>query len=437
MAQSQQFFDDFQQKMNNLADIRRNLQASVQFKQQFTDDIKTRLGDINNNVKELAGLINDLKTKADNLEQQIGTNSSSVSDKEQQIEAIKQQMANASAEKDRVTQEFSEHKDKTVAEMNENQNRIEQMEAQLRDLTQQKEIAENKAKSLQTDIQSSGDQKDKIHAAQLAQFSQENQQRLQEQEQQLTQKIDECEGKITDLQNQLQSKTNEYQETYQQLEQQQNTSQGQVADLQSQIDNLTRENQELIQMLTSATEAINQVNNELETIVNTVPNAQTKQEVDSLFNQIIQQLQDSIQNISRAAQGNPTANLVNVAKPGQQYDVDANFNNLMTIHANNTQTNQYTIFMRTLRKRGPLKNSIDQNINNAQRGDSVAIQNLKQILEQNRLIVPAQRAGKRKTMKKHRKQKGGFTYKTNSKRRSITSKTSRRSSRTSSRKSSR
>jgi hypothetical protein len=109
----------------------------------------------------------------------------------------------------------------------------------------------------------------------------------------------------------------------------------------------------------------------------------------------------------------------------------------MAIHANNTQTNQYTTFIRTLKRRGALQNSINKIINNAQRGDQASIQQLKEILQQNRLIVPAQHAGKRKTMKKRRKQKGGFTYKTNSKRRSITSKASRRSSTNSSRKSSR
>ena len=34
---AQQFLDDFDSKMNRLVDIRRNLQNSVQFKQQFTN----------------------------------------------------------------------------------------------------------------------------------------------------------------------------------------------------------------------------------------------------------------------------------------------------------------------------------------------------------------------------------------------------------------
>lgn len=47
MDQSQQFLEDFQQKMDRLANIRRQLQASVQFKTQFTDELKSKLGEIN------------------------------------------------------------------------------------------------------------------------------------------------------------------------------------------------------------------------------------------------------------------------------------------------------------------------------------------------------------------------------------------------------
>jgi chromosome segregation ATPase len=437
MAQTQQFLDEFQQKMDRLADIRRNLQASVQFKQQFTDELKTSLRGINDKVKQLSDLINNLKSKADNLEQQIGTNASSIGDKERQISEINQQMMNASAEKDRINQEFTQYKSTTENNLKGLYSEIDQLEAQLRDVTQQKESAENQTKALQADIQASGDQKDKEHAEQIDKIGQDNQRQLQEQEQQLTQKINDCEAKITDLQSQLQSKTDEHQQTSQQLDDHKTQTQGQVADLQKQIDELTKFNQELIQRLKTATEAINEANDELASIVESVPNAQTKQEVDSLLNQITQQLEDSILNISRAAQGQPMTNLVNIAPSGQPYDVETNFNNLMAIHANNTQTNQYTTFIRTLKRRGALQNSINKIINNAQRGDQASIQQLKEILQQNRLIVPAQHAGKRKTMKKRRKQKGGFTYKTNSKRRSITSKASRRSSTNSSRKSSR
>ena len=165
-----------------------------------------------------------------------------------------------------------------------------------------------------------------------------------------------------------------------------------------------------------------------------------KEEVDALLNEITQQLEQSIQNISRAAQGQPPKGQQIAAAPLQQYDLDTNFNNLMAIHADNTQTGQYTAFIRNLRGKGKLQKSINDLINSAEKGNPDAIQQLKQVLQENTLIVPPQRAGKRhklKTMKKNRKQKGGFTYKLKSKRRSITSKSSRKSSRNTTRRSSR
>jgi len=444
MAQSQQFLVEFQEKMDKLANIRRNLQTSIQFKQQFTNDIKTKLGEINNKVKLISGLIYELKTKVDNLQIQVGEHTTFIGDKERQIVEINQRISNTLAEKDRVTQEFNEHRDKTQSQITEQQNKIDNLEAQLRDLTQLKETADNQLKALQAEIQAKGDQKDRQHTEEIAKIAVKNQQQLQEQEEELTQRINECEGRITDFQNQLNQKENEHQQTQQQLDEKQNQSQEQVFELQNQISFLTQENDKLIQRLIAATQAINEANNELETIVNSVPNAQTKQEVDALLNEITQQLEQSIENISRATQGQIQNSTLLVNSPNnEQYNVETNFQNLMNIHANNTQYGEYSAFMRTLqnKNKGQLMSAINQLIRNAQNGDKTSQVMLKQILEANKLIVkPPQRAGKhykRKTTKKNRKQKGGFIYKTSSKRRSITSKLPKKNLRNSTRRISR
>jgi len=444
MAQSQQFLDDFQQKMNRLADIRRNLQASIQFKQQFTDDLKTKLGEINGKVKQLTGLINDLKTKADDLEKQVGTNATSISDRERQIGEINQQIANTSAEKDRITQEFNDHKGRTQTQINEQQAKIDQLEEQLRQLTEQlrvaneqKEAAENNFKALQADTQASGDEKDKAHALALAQLAEENRKQLEQQQQQLTQRIDEADKKVTELEEQLRQKTAEHEQSQQQLGENQNQAQGQVAELQRQIDVLTQENQQLIQRLMAATQAINEANDELEAIVNSVPNAQTKQEVDALLNEITAQLEQSIQNISRAAQGQPPQ-----GTQGGQVDPNTNFE----ISGYNISYGQ--IFSQLNRKSTQLARTNPGSDNKyktalTQIKASRDPANIPTILNTNGITIKAAPdgsgviSGGRKT-RKNRKQKGGFTYKVGVKRRNITSTSkSRRTSRFSSRKSSR
>ena len=151
-----------------------------------------------------------------------------------------------------------------------------------------------------------------------------------------------------------------------------------------------------------------------------VPSAQTKQEIETLLDDINTQISQSIQNIGSAAQG--------------QYDVEANLNNLMKLHSL-PDKGQYLAFIKAIRD-GQIQNMINQNINLAERGDTNAINLLKQILTTNtiRVYPPRNIGGKRRVTRKNRKQKGGFTYKPSSKRQSLTSRiTSKRSSRRSSR----
>jgi chromosome segregation ATPase len=453
MTQSQQFLEDFEQKMSRLAGIRRDLQASIQFKTQFTNDLKTNLGEINDKIRQLAGLINELKTKANDLERQVGEHTTSISDKERQIREINSVINDTSAEKDRVTQEFNEHRDRTQADINDKQNRIEQMEEQLRQLTEQlrvvtnqKENAENSLRALQAETQASGNQKDIEHAEAIRQLSEANERQLQEQRQQLTQRIEEADSVTNRLEQQLRQKIDEYQQTQQQLNDHQTQAQGQVAELQRQIDVLTQENQQLIQRLMAATQAINEANDELETIVNSVPNAQTKQEVDALLNEITQQLEQSIQNISRAAQGQqlqeqvlPPPPLV-ASQPGRIAP-----NTPVQINGYNMTYGQIISQLDT-KARQEARNTGNKDNKYKRAADQLRVLNdpaqIPAILGTNGVNIKAGRdgngviSGGRKT-KKNRKQKGGFTYKIASKRKDITSKSSRRSSRNSSRRSSR
>ena len=443
MSQSQQFLDDFQQKMDRLTDIRRQLQASVEFKTQFTNDLKTKLGEINDKIRQLAGLITELKTKADTLERQVGEHTTSIGDKERQIGEINQQIANTNAEKDRVTQEFNAHKDRRESQINDQQIRINQMEEQLRQVNDQKEALERQAQALQAqalqaELSAQGDQQ-AAHAKQIKDLTDENQRQLQEQEQQLTQRINDCEAKIAGFEEQLRNKDAEHQQTREQLDQNQNQAQGQVAELQRQIDVLTQENQQLIQRLMAATQAINEANDELEAIVNSVPNTQTKQEVDALLNEITQQLEQSIQNISRAAQGQPP-------QGAQRDQVDQN----TIIKVNGINMTYGKIISELDRKAKQLarsnpaaENKYNKALSEIRASGNPA--NVSKILTDNTITIKAGvdgsgiASGGRKTRKnrKNKKQRGGFTYRTGSKRRGITSKSIRRHSRNTSRRSSR
>ena len=301
---AQNFLDDFQSKMDRLAQIRRDLQASVQFKEQFTNDLKVRLGDINNKIKQLSGLINELKTKATDLETQVNTNMSSIGNKDAELQQLKDQITSLTNEKEALVSTTAQQQESTKTEMARLQGLIDESEAKLREVTQQKEVAENESQALKSELQSKGDQQT-AHAEAIKQLTEESQKSLQEQGDKLMQKIIDCEEKIAGFQQQIKDKDIELAQKQKAIDDATGQAQTSAQGLQQQIDALKLENQNLIDRIIAATQAINEANDELQNIANTVPNATTKQEVDTLLNEITQQLELSIQNISRAAQGQP------------------------------------------------------------------------------------------------------------------------------------
>ena len=334
-----------------------------------------------------------------------------------------------------MTQEFNQYRDKTGAQINEQQATINQFEEQLRQLTEEKDAAENQTRALQADMQSSGDQKNNEHARAIEQLTQENQQQLQQQQQQLTQRIEEADRRVSELEEQLRQKTEEHKQTSQQLDENQNQVQGQVANLQRELERRTQENQQLIDRIIAATEAINQANEELQVMTGSIEGAQNKQEIETLLNDITQQLDQSIQNISRSMQGQPLI-------PPRMPAIDTN----TQLQLQGRQITYGQLMAGLQRKTSQLQRQgvpDEQNkyaiVLNGLRGlNNPNSANIELLLQSNNISIKENgvSGGKRKT-KKNRKQKGGFTYKISSKRTGITSKSSRRSTRNSSRRSSR
>jgi uncharacterized coiled-coil DUF342 family protein len=270
MSIPQNFLLEFEQKMSKLAEVRRNVQQSIQFKQQFTNELKTKLSQIYQRLQVLANLITQLKTKATTLETQITANSSDISSREGQIQQLQNQIANENQLKAQFQQQISEL-----------QNKIKTYEAQMKTLS-------DKSTALERDLQSRGDPN--AHARAI---------------QELTQKSELEKSQLVMQVNAANTTINELKQRLQQIEQNQNQNQGQVQTLQAQINQLKQENQQLINKLMAAIQAINDATNDLRTLMDTVPNVQTKQEVDQLLSQITTQIEDSIGSLNNASQGPP------------------------------------------------------------------------------------------------------------------------------------
>jgi chromosome segregation ATPase len=425
MAQSQQFLDDFQVKMDRLAKIRRDIQSSVQFKEEFTNQLKARLGDINNKIKQLSGLINELKTKATDLETRLNTNVTSITDKEAELKKLNDQITVLTNEKNELVTKLAQQEETARTEMARLQGIIDQSEAKLRELSQQKETLENESQALKTELQNKGDQQS-AHGEAIKELTEKSQKQLQEQEANLMKKITDCEGKISVLEQQIRDKEMEMAEKQKLMDDATGQAQTSAQGLQQEINALKLENDNLIQRIIAATQAINEANDELQNIVNTAPNAKTKEEVDILLNEITQQIEQSIENIGRAAQGQQPIPRGQPAATAKIPNIDPATNiKIMDIGTQSESTIPFGSLIDLIsRKISQIKNENESKKYKDALGQLRTITDVSQIpgiLNSNGVRFKNNSImGGRKT-RKNRKQKGGFTYKPKSKRKRITS----------------
>jgi DNA repair exonuclease SbcCD ATPase subunit len=442
MAQSQQFLEDFQLKMDRLAQIRRDLQASVQFKEQFTNDLKVRLGDINNKISQLSGLINELKNKATDLETRVNTNVASIDAKDSELQQLKDQITALTNEKDTLASTLKQQQDATNTEMARLQGLIDKSETKLREVTQQKEVASNELQALQTELQSKGDQQS-AHAEAIKQLTEQSQKSLQDQEVLLMKKITESDEKIAQLEKQISDKENQLIEQQKAIEVATGQAQTSAQGLQQQIDDLKVENQGLIDRIVAATQAINEANDELQNIVDTVPNAKTKEEVDALLNEITQQIDLSIVNIGRATQGQdqrlppPPTNIDSTLLPPRPPAIDPDTKITFKDGTSLKFGDILKMLQTKVEQTKGLRSKVDGSDASIRYRKALKVlrelSDVSQVpdaLQQSGVTVKNDKImGGRRTRKitkitktrKNRKQKGGFLYKSSTKRKSIRS----------------
>jgi len=314
MSLQPNFLNEFQQKMDKLTAVRSGIQASVQSKEQFANYLKNRLREINSGLQQLAGLINELKSRADNLETQISTNNANIGDKERQLQELNKQLETLNNERNELIAKMSQQDNATKSQMEkmaELQNQINNYEAQLRDLEQLSVSQRGELDALRQEMTRTGDERDKAHVQELERLTVQSTKQLQEQEAPLMQKIKECETKLIGFEQQIRDKDTQFISKEREIEKKMMEAQISGTALQTQIANLRSQNEELVKKLIAATNAINESADELKMLMEDIPNAQSKQEIEALLNSISDQMKQSIKNISLAAQGQP------IMPPGQ------------------------------------------------------------------------------------------------------------------------
>jgi uncharacterized coiled-coil DUF342 family protein len=444
-----QFLIDFQDKMAKLNNVKKNIQSSIDFKEKFTNDLKGQLGNINTKLQELVGLINTLKSKANTLQGEINTNSSSITDKENQMKALEAQVKQLTTERDDLANQIDAQKTSLQKQIDQLQKQIDNCEAQLRDITQKYNTQTAQVTALENQLKDSGSQ-NATAAQQIQTLTEENQKQLQEQSATYETKITDYENQIKTIQQQLADKENELQQLHNNSNTGKTQLQEQIKSLEQEVQNLKDNNSKMENEFNTATKAIDEAADDLKSLMDTVPNPQTKKEVDTLIQGLEQQIQsliDDLNNGSTVAPSISGQNLNNTRLPGMYAStVNATGSNpLLNKKAKPKPANlppdtmlAFTMFGTTNKTQMKFSDIMNQlNIKakaipgedkyeilfNQLKGATTEAQ-AQQMIENSRITIKnGQLFGGKKT-KKNRKQKGGFVYRHSSSRKriSVTSK---------------
>jgi predicted nucleic acid-binding Zn-ribbon protein len=424
MAQSQQFLQDFQNSMDRLGQMNQKIQDSLKQKKDFSDKLVNKLKGINSKIQGLAEQINKLRANLDDLKGQVNSNSGSINNKDKQISELTQNITTLEADKKHLSEQLDNFQKKCNDEKIAIQTKIDNDEAEVRKLTQDNLALKNQADALTKELASKGDTQGQ-HAEEIKKQTEDFQKQYAAQEEANKKQIDELmahiqqsDNQILDLQKQLKEKTEEAASHAKTIDNTQNQGKAQIVELNKEIESLKAENDLLINKIKDATIAISKAIDNLEILANSVPNSQTEEYINKLFSEI----ENSLQNISGAIQGqstikNPTI-VANNILPDERIT-------LSQIGGPPVQL-EYQNIINELNKKNSQPNSGKKYSDalNELRQPNVTIRDVPTILTRNNISYKNNQimGGKKsKKTKKLKKQKGGYTYK-NYKRRSITTK---------------
>jgi len=436
------FKQEFDNSLQRLAQINTAIDANIRGKQEFSAKIIQRLSAINDKVKQLGDAIKRLKDELTNLQAQAAKNNSDIADIGNEVNGLRAQIKQLTDERDKAIAELDQLKKQYQADVQDFQKRIDDCEAKLRQLTDQNAEITKQRDALQAELGQKGDL-GAAHAEELKKLTDQHTQELQQKDEQLKLQQEDNNGKIKQLQDEIAAKEAELnkkisdvgnnatqlQAQIEQLTKEKQEKDNQIAQLQAQITALQNENQDLVNRIIAATQAISDATNRLRELDN--PAAFNEAELDAKF----QELEASVQQISNAIQGNPVANnqVSGTLAPAQNRlppDTPINYRGQnLTLGLIISQLGSKPQVDRNKPGNQPSKYAIAlKGVNEANTPEEVLqALNSSGVDAKNGAIYGGKKTKKHRKQK-NRKQKGGYTYKLNSKRRSISTATIRKSS---------
>ena len=422
------FKKNFENSIAKLGEINTAIEANIRSKQEFSGQIIRRLGEINEKIKQLAGLITGLKNQLTTLQTQSDTNTVNIDSNTAEITNLRAQIQQLNDEKAKAIADLEQLKQQYATDVKDFQKRIDDCEEKLRQLTQQNLDITNQRDALQAELAGNGDL-GKTHADEIQKLSAQHAEQLRQLDEQLKLQQADNEAKIKQLTDIIAAKdaelnqrvtelgvdSNRLQERINELTLDNHEKELIITKLQEENAALKAENQDLIQRIIAATQSIAEATNRLQELND--PAAFNQNDLDIKF----QEIETSIQDISNAIQGNPSSS--NPSSSVQRIPNDTQFV---------FENSQFTF--------GSLIAQLQQKAQQDARPDNkyrITIRQLKNANDISDVMAILQRSGistkrngsimggkKAKKTKKIRKQKGGYTYNNSLKRQRISTTTS-------------
>lgn len=428
MAQNSTFLQNFQSSMDELNKTNQKVQDNIKQKKEFSSNLLGKLKDINVKIKTLAAQINQLKTVMNGFQKQVTVNDGSIDAKDKEINELKTTVKGLEGEKQQLVQQLSEYQKKCADDKNMLQQKIDAQEQQVRKLMDENTAIKKQLDALSNELKSKdGAQKQNIDKiTELTEIVKNNEQKMQE----LLAQIKEKDAKIANLEKQLTDKTKEVANEAQKINDALAQSQQTIEQLNQQITELKRQNDNLLQKIIAATQAIKEATANLELLIQTDATADSAQ-----YNQIFNEIDQSIQNISSIIQVPTVSQNPNGPPPQKPVKPLPKISQNEIIQITSLEGTPLQVEFKDVLAQLSSKSSASGNVQkykdalqqmqNAQSSSEVpSILSRNGIVFKNGKLMGGNKSKKTKKnnrpIKQVQKQKGGFSYRKNTKRRSVT-----------------
>jgi predicted nucleic acid-binding Zn-ribbon protein len=431
------FRADFDQQIAALdTEITNAVNTNNEGKREFSRVVIERLTAINERIRVLANDITQLKNKLTGLQNQVIGNNGEIENGNRRLQELEAKNAELINQRDSAVAELEMLRQEYESRLQELQRRIDECEANLRDLSGQRDALTTERDALRNELQGKGDLQ-ATHTGELQRLTGEQEQQLRIQQEECNKRLQEIESQLQTLRDEIATKdaeiarlnreaanmNTELERRIRELTSQNEENQKNIEGLQANVARLEGENAELIDRIRQATAAIRTAIARLREFNN--PASFDTEARDLALNEIDQSIevirgliqeQGAEQGAAVGTRPPPDSRHI---QPEQRFTVIINNRNekhtkpeildLLRQKISKTLAPQQTVILEDIFQRL-------QKENNPRR--FAAILQTENPLRQ---IGGKKSKTTTKKIRKNKKQKGGFTYNTNAKRKRFTS----------------